>query len=198
MGKHLTHDEIELFAKASGSPTSEERRTHAETCARCREDIREWRTLDRRLAGLRRISPEPGFTSRVMARVRLPVPMHERALALARRRWALVTAAAAALALSVTGSAYWLLDSQGLTPLEVGAFLLGGARDLAVRGMLALGQVGYDLGLVDAGSTFADRLSATQALGGLALAGTIGLLAVVSMMRLMRLGPGLVGATHRD
>ncbi len=198
MSKHLTQDEIELFAKAGGSPAPEARRTHAKTCARCQEDIGAWRALDGHLARLRQISPAPGFTSQVMARVRLPVPMYERAFALARRRWALVTAAAAALALTVTGSAYWLFESQGLAPIEVGAFLLGGARDLAVRGLLALGRVAYDLGLVDAGTTFADQLSATQALGGLALAGMIGLLAVASMVRLMRPTPGLIGATSRE
>lgn len=198
MSKHLTQDEIERFAKAGGSPAPEARRKHADTCARCLEDIHAWRALDGQLALLRRVSPAPGFTSRVIGRVRLPVPLHERALALARRRWALVTAAAAALTLTVTGSAYWLFDSQGLTPLEIGAFVLGGARDLAVRGLLALGRVAYDLGLVDAGSTFADQLSTTQALGGLALAGVIGLLAIASMMRLMRPTPRLVVAPSRD
>ncbi len=198
MSKHLTQDEIELFAKAGGSPTPEARRTHADTCARCLEDIRAWRALDGQLVRLRQVSPTPGFTSRVMGRVRLPVPLHERALALARRRWALVTAAAAALTLTATGSAYWLFGSQGLTPLEIGAFLLGGARDLAVSGLLALGRVAYDFGLVDAGSMFADQLSPTQALGGLALAGTIGLLAAATMMRLMRPTPRLIGAPGRD
>lgn len=198
MSKHLSHDEIELFAKAGSSPTPKERRTHADTCARCREDIRAWRVLDGQLAQLRRTSPAPGFPGRVMANVRLPVPVHERALALARRRWALVTAAAAALAFTVTGTTYWLFDSQGLAPLEVGVFLLGGVRDLVVSGMLALGRVAYDFGLVDAGSTFADQLSASQALGALALAGMIGLLAVASMMRLMRPAPRLIGAAGRD
>jgi hypothetical protein len=198
VSKHLTQDEIELFANAGGSPAPEARRAHADTCARCLEDIRAWRALDGLLVRLRQISPAPGFTSRVMGRVRLPVPLHERALALARRRWAVVTAAAATLALTVTGSAYWLFGSQGLTPLEVGVFVLGGARDLAVRGLLALGRVAYDFGLVDAGSTFADQLSPTQALGGLALAGMMGLLAAATMMRLMRPAPRLVVTPSRD
>lgn len=198
MSKHLSHDEIELLAKAGGSPAPEARRAHVETCGRCQEDIRAWRAIDGQLARLRHISPAPGFAGRVMAGVRLPVPLHERALALARRRWAWVTAAAAALALTVTGTTYWLFDAHGVLPIEVGAFLLGGARDLAVRGMLALGRVAYDLGLVDAGSTFAGQLSATQALGGLALSAVIGFLALGSMMRLMRLSPRLVAAPSRE
>lgn len=198
MSQHLSHDEIERLAKAGGSPAPEAHRTHVATCARCEEEVRAWMALDGQLAQLPHISPAPGFASRVMGSVRLPMPWSERALALARRRWALVTAAAASLALAVTGTAYWVVQTQGVTLLEIGAFLLGGARDLVVRGMLALGRVGYDLGLVDAGSTFADQLSATQALGGLALAGMIGLLAVASMMRLMRPSPRLVEAASRD
>ena len=61
MSKHLTQDEIELFAKADGSPTPEARRTHADTCARCQGDIRAWRALDGQFARLRQISPAPGL-----------------------------------------------------------------------------------------------------------------------------------------
>ena len=67
-----------------------------------------------------------------------------------------------------------------------------------MSGLLAVGRAAYDVGLADAGSTLADQLSPTRAFGGLALASMVGLLALVTMMRLMRPTPRLIGATNRD
>ena len=198
MKQHLTHDEIEQLAGASGSAAAASLTAHVDRCERCRGEIRAWRALNGRLTQLRRISPAPGFASHVILRVRLPVPWHERALAFTRRRWGVVTTAAAALAVTLTGSAYWLFEAQGLRPVELAAFLLDGARDMAVSAMLTVGRVAYDLGIVDAGSTLADQLTATQALGGLALAGTIGLVALLTMLRLMRPTPWLIRVGGHD
>ncbi len=198
MKQHLTHDEIEQLAGATGSATTASLTAHVDGCERCRGEVGAWRALDGRLTELRRISPAPGFASHVILRVRLPVPWHERALAFTRRRWGVVTAAAATLAVTLTGSAYWLFGTQGLTPVQFVAFLLDGARDLGVSAMLAVGRIAYDLGIVDAGSTLADQLTATQALGGLALAGTIGLLALLTMLRLMRPTTRLVHVVGHD
>ena len=117
---------------------------------------------------------------------------------LARRRWGAMLAAAAALALIVSGSAYWLFGAQGLRLSQLGTFLLDGSRDLVMNGTLALGRVAYDLGIVDAGSMVTDQLTTAQALGGLALAGTVGLLALLTMMRLMRPTPRLLQIEGHD
>jgi hypothetical protein len=183
---HLTQDEIEQLAGAKGSAAASSLSAHIDACARCRGELQAWLQLDEGFTQLGRISPAPEFASHVMQRVRLPIAWHERALMFARRRWGTVLAAAAALALIVSGSAYWLFGAQGLRPSQLGTFLLDGTRDLAMSGMLALGRIAYDLGIVDAGSTVTDQVTTAQALGGLALAGTVGLLALFTMMRLMR------------
>lgn len=145
--------------------------------------------LERLLARLPGLAPSPGFATGVMTRVRLPVPWHQRLVRFARRRRvALASAAASTVAVSAGGLS-WLLGS-GVTPLQLGAFLLAGMRELAVRGLLAVGGVAYELGLVDAGSAITN-ISPTAALGGLALVSAVGLLSLLAMVRLMRPVPRL-------
>ncbi|MFV1987894.1 MAG: hypothetical protein ACC682_11485 [Gemmatimonadota bacterium] len=144
--------------------------------------------LDHALARLPRAVPAPGFATSVMARVRLPIPWHQRAWRFARRRRvALAGAAASTFAVSSMGAA-WLFGVQGVTPVQFVTFVLGGARDLAVRGLVALGRFGYEVGLVDAGTAIPD-VSPTAALGALALVSAVGLLSLLVMARLMHVGP---------
>lgn len=145
--------------------------------------------LERALAALPRVAPSPGFATAVMARVRLPAPWHERLWRFARRRrTALATAAASLVGIS-GAAATWLFGLQGVTLAQIGIVLWAGIRDLAIRGLLALGRAGYELGLLDAGTAITDRISPTQALGGLGLASLAGLLSVWVMVRLVRSTP---------
>jgi hypothetical protein len=141
--------------------------------------------LDRALARVPQPAPAPGFATSVMARVQLPIPWHQRiARFMRRRRVALAGAAASTVAVSAAGAA-WLFGVQGVTPVQFVTFVLGGVRDLAVRSLVALGGVGYELGLVDAGMTITD-INPVAAVGSLALASVVGLLALFVMARLMR------------
>jgi len=145
--------------------------------------------LEHALAALPRMAPAPGFAAAVMARVRLPIPWHERVWRFARRRrTALATAVASLVGVSGAGAA-WLFGLQGVTLGQVGIYVWTGVRDLAIRGLLTLGRAGYELGLLDAGTAITDRISPTQALGGLGLASLAGLLAVWAMVRLARSMP---------
>ena len=135
-------------------------------------------------------APDPGFATRVMERVRLPVPWHQRfGRFVRRRRVALAGAAGATLATSAAGAG-WLFGIQGVTPAQFVMFVLDGLRQLAVSGLLAVGELGYELGLVDAGSAITD-ISPVAALGSLALVGATGLASLVVMARLMRTGPAM-------
>ena len=135
--------------------------------------------------------PDPGFASRVMERVRLPIPWHRRVgRFVEQRRVALAGAATATVAMSAAGAG-WLFGIQGVTPMQFVLFVLGGVRQLAVRGLLAVGEIGYQLGLVDAGSAITD-ISPAAALGSLALAGAVGLASLLVMARLMRGGPAML------
>lgn len=145
--------------------------------------------LDRVFGALPRLAPSPGFATAVMARVRLPVPWHERLWRFARqRRTALATATASLVGITGAGAA-WLFGLKGVTLAQVGVVLWSGVRDLAIRGLLALGRAGYELGLLDAGTAITDRISATQALGGLGLASLVALLSLWIMVRLLRSTP---------
>jgi hypothetical protein len=146
--------------------------------------------LDQALASMPRTVATPGFAMRVMTRVRLPIPWHQRAWRFARRqRAALTGATASTLAVSGAG-AVWLFGVQGVTPIQFLTFVFGGVRDLAVRGLVAFGGIGYELGLLDAGTAITD-ISPTAALGSLALASAIGALSLFVMVRLMRTGQPL-------
>jgi len=139
--------------------------------------------LERAFAHLPHVVPPPGFATGVMARVRLPIPWHARLWRFARRR-RIALAGAAASTLATTGAgAMWLFGSQGVRPVQLVTYLLAGLQDLAVRGLVTVGRIGYALGLVDAGTTI-PGISPATALGGLALASTIGLLSLWVMARL--------------
>ncbi|MCG8469282.1 MAG: hypothetical protein MJB57_13925 [Gemmatimonadetes bacterium] len=145
--------------------------------------------LERELAALRRTSPAPGFATDVLTRVRLPVPWPQRVGRFARRR-KLAVATACAGTVSIMGAAcLWLFGSQGVAPAQVARFVLGGVRALAVDGAVALGRLGYQLGLVDAGGSISNQISLITALGGLGLAGVLGLSSLWAMARLSRPRP---------
>ena len=146
--------------------------------------------IDRALARVPQPVPPAGFATSVMARVRLPIPWHQRIARFARRRRvALASAAASTVAVSAAG-ATWLFGAQGVTPAQFVTFVLGGVRDLVVRGLVALGGVGYELGLVDAGMSITD-INPMAAVGSLALASVVGVSSLFVMARLMRTGPEL-------
>ncbi len=163
---------------------------------RCRAELVEWRALDERLAEIGHLAPAPGFVAGVMARVRLPLPWPERARALVRRRWRAMAAATASLTAVTGGAFYWLLGSRGVTPAGLVPFLLDGARDLAVQGALGAGRLAYRLGWVDPAGGLAEGLGLLDAVGGLVAAGTLGLLSIWTMLRLMRPAPGLARAAR--
>lgn len=176
-----------LFARIASLPSPAPSASFSDAVMRRVELPTPW--LDRQLERLPRLAPSPGFAAAVLARVRLPLPWHERLWRFAhRRRAALASAAAATLAVSGAGAA-WLFGAQGVSPSQFIGFLLGGARDLAIRGLMEVGQVAYRLGLVDTGSWVADRISPLTAAGSLALASLLGLLALWTMARIGRAAP---------
>ena len=148
--------------------------------------------LERELARLPRWSPAPGFATHVMARVRLPIPWHERLWRFARRR-RIALAGVGAATVTVSGvSAAWLFGAQGMAPGQVVALVVSGARGLLIEAMMAAGQFGYRLGLIDAGGSIVDQISPTAALGSLGLVSTVGLLSLWIMMRLFQAPPQTV------
>ncbi len=185
LNRHLTPDEVERCALGAAveerpGPLS----AHLEGCAACRREVTLLRALDRRLATLPYLEPSVGFTSRVMGRVRLPEPWHEKAWAGIRRRWAVLAAGLAAATVTVGGMAWWLFGEQELTPRGLLTLILDGAQTLAVRAAIAGGRLLYDLGVVELAGSLADQIALTQAAAGMALLSLLGCGALWMMRRL--------------
>lgn len=185
LNHHLTPEEIDRCALGAAV---EERpgplAAHLEGCAACRREVALLEALDRRLAALPYLEPSAGFASRVMARVRLPEPLHEKAWAGIRRRWALLAAGLAAATVTVGGMAWWLFGEQELTPSGLLAFIAEGTRTMAVRGAIAGGRLLYDLGVVEVAGTLIEQVALTQAAGAMAALSLLGMGALWTMKRL--------------
>lgn len=182
---HLTADEIERFASDTTAEGPKRRAEHLRTCGACRREVDFLRALDRQLVALAHAVPSPGFGNAVMARVRVPVPWPKRAVAALRQRWAGLAAASASVALAVGAMSYWLFGVQQLTPLGLAGFVLDSARMLALRGLIAAGQLSYNLGLTQVAETLM-AAGWAPALAALAVLGTAGLASMMIMLRLMQ------------
>ena len=100
--------------------------SHLVTCAECRRESEELRTLFSALARLERFSPTLGFANRVMAQVRVPEPWYSRAgrffapfVPKTTRGWAFASALFAMPLVGTSAVVLWLLSkpyvsSQGL------------------------------------------------------------------------------------
>ena len=89
--------------------------SHLVGCARCREEVDEWRALFGALGDLPGLEPSPGFADAVMARVEVRSVWAERMSALVRwftprttQAWALVAVVMALPALVYAGAFAWL------------------------------------------------------------------------------------------
>lgn len=199
LNRHLTPDEIERCA-TGGSPEGRPRRlaTHLEGCAACRREVALLEALDRELAALPYLEASAGFASRVMARVRLPVPWHETAWATIRRRWAVLAAGLAAASVSVGGVAWWLFGKQELTPSGLLALVADGVRLLAVRAAIAGGRLLYDLGVVDFARALTEQVALTEAAAGMALLSLLSCGALWTMKRLVQADAPRLSRTARS
>lgn len=184
--RHLSPDDLDrCLARREESRLPAQVDEHLGACPECRAEVEFLRALDRHLARLSHPGLSPGFATRVMARVRLPTPWRERALATLRRRWAPIATATAALAVTIGGMAYWLFGQQGLTPVALGGLIVEGARTLAVRGSIAIGRFFYDSGLMDLGSTLWNDVGLDQALMAMAALGLLVVTAALATMQLV-------------
>jgi hypothetical protein len=182
---HLTADEIERLATETTAEEPHTSAKHLRTCGACRREVDFLRALDRRLVALPHAAPSAGFEGAVMARVRMPVPWRKRAVEALRPRWAGLAAATASVALAVGAMSYWLFGVQQLTPSGLAAFVLDSARVLALRGLIAAGQLSYSLGLTQLAESVV-AAGWAPALAALAALGTAGFVSMMIMWRLMQ------------
>lgn len=186
---HLTADEVEAAAERS-AVLAERRLEHVRSCAECAREVAELRRLSAILAKLPLHEPAPGFGDRVMARVRLPVPWHQRLVASVRERTAAGVAVAATLGALLAGTGLWAFRFPHLSPTVLASWLAGEAGDLLWQGAMAAGRFAYAMGLTDLAGALQAELSLASAFAALATIALVGVGALSVMIRLVRAEPG--------
>lgn len=146
---HPTAEQLEALTE--GSLDAGDRvviESHLVGCPDCQLQAEEWRALFSALGGLSHFSPAPGFTTRVMAHVRVaPRPAWQewadRANALVTRiapktnyGWSLAVALLALPVVLGGGVITWLLSRSYITPQS----LAGYTRESVVEGMQGFGS----------------------------------------------------------
>ena len=140
-GPHLTLDDIDAWLAGALAPAAQE---HLAGCPACQERAETEREIVSLIAGLPLMSPAPGFSDRVMARVAVPQPLQVRTIDLLRRR---VFASRGSMAFaasllvvvlgSMAGSIVWTLGHQE-TLVALGNWLTAQAGQAAWLGVRAV------------------------------------------------------------
>ncbi len=185
---HLTADELDLAA-ANPAGLVDAQRSHVATCKRCADGVADVRHVSVALRDLPVVSPRPGLAERVMARVRLPLPWHRRAVIAARESKGTSAAAAATLAALGAGGAVWVLRFPELRPIALASWVLGRAGDLLWQATIGLGRVAYALGLPDLASAIGADLTVGSVVAGLATITLVSFGSLSVMVRLVRETP---------
>lgn len=147
--EHLSTESLQGYAEGTiGAADRVALESHLQGCTRCGGELEEWRSLFTTLAGLPQLSPAAGFSDRVMARVKVHVPVPvwapwlEGARQLAARltprtagAWALASACITLPLLLGGGLVTWLISRDYITAQSLWVF----ATDRAASGMQSLG-----------------------------------------------------------
>ena len=165
---HPEQERLEALAAGElGAADAAVVESHLVGCARCREEVDEWRQLFGALADLPGIEPSVGFTDAVMARVAVRSPWAERLSALLRwmtprttAAWALLAAVLALPALVYAGVFAWLARQPWFTVEAASVFVrdtlpgwLGGLGERALGQVVYYGPVQTVLGSIGTMST---------------------------------------------
>ena len=184
MDRHLLPDEIDLLLDGEVGFGTTPLKAHVRSCAHCRQELEEARTLMRVLEHLPHFSPSFAFSSRVMARVQVFVPWYVTLIDtmrgwMPRSRPAQVLAGTglASVAAVFTLGTLWLLSNLD------SALFAGNLAITRLRGAL-LGGVG-DLVAGLLGEPARSALSSGGTMG-LLIAGTVVLLLTALATRVVR------------
>jgi hypothetical protein len=161
---------------------------HLDSCPVCATDAAAWRTTFARLGDLERLSPEHGFADRVMAHVRVPAPVPERApewrralgwaqglVPRTRQAWAAISGVAVTPAVTL-GLVVWTLASHPtLTAGALASFVWWKASALAAVAWEALASYAVQsAGLFEVFSFVGSLAWSPSALAGAFLALSLG------------------------
>lgn len=184
---HLAPEAVERIGMG-GEPGADET-SHLKSCTRCTHEIAEIGSLHARFAALLLLAPSAGFSDRVMARIQLPTPVWLRALDGVRAHRLRAVAVVATLVAAVTGTLTWLAAYPQVTPGAMMRLLWDRGTGLVWQGVVALGRVVYDSGLLAVLEAFQADLNAWSAAGALATLAVVGSGSLWMLMRLMDVSP---------
>jgi hypothetical protein len=182
--RHLLPDEIDLLLDGEVGFGTTPLKAHVRSCAHCRAELEEARTLVRALEHLPHFAPSPVFARSVMARVQVFVPWHVTLLdtvrgwlPTSRPAQALVGTGLATVAAVMTLATLWLLSNLDAA-IFAGNLALGRLRGAVLGG----------LGDLVAGLLGDPARSALDAGGmtGLLVAGTLFLVLAALATRVVR------------
>jgi hypothetical protein len=184
-GDHLKTEQLEVLALERGRQLPSGAVAHLQECASCGRELGELRRLHSALALLAALGPAAGFTDRVMARVRLPLPLRVRILEVVRAHRLAAAAALAGVIGATAGSLVMQAQYPDLTPMALAVFLLNRSMALMWSGVMAVGRLLYDSGLAAGVEGLIQQLTIGGALLLLATLSLVGLGALRILMRLM-------------
>lgn len=188
-GEHPGTEELErLLLRGAVRAPAEETRRHVRACDACRRELDELRILQRALEALPRPAPSPGFTRRVMARVRLPVPLHVRAWNGLREHGAAAALVAIVASTIVGAIAIWGALQAGLLPEAATSLTADTLTGLLWSGILQLARMVWATGIPGAATELLGNIGLTEALGVMGILGVSGLAAAAALFRLLASG----------
>ena len=186
--RHLTPDQVEAFAlnrpaRLRGAAA------HLGACTECRREVETLQALDAALAGLEQLSPGPNFTDRVMARVRLPIPLHLRAWAVTRQRWMGLAAASIAMVAAATVILLWLANQPEMSVAGLFGLMVQQARDFSLQVVMTIGGALWSSALVRSIVDGASQIGMEGAILLLSALSLVTISAAGAMLRLMQPAP---------
>lgn len=194
-GQHLEMEELEHVALDEGTLPAP-RRDHLDGCSRCRRELSSLEDLHASLSGLPYHAPSPGFADAVMSRVDLSAPWHVRLL---YRDWTPAAGfSAGALAVAAIGFWIWLFTRGGVALEAVLSVAAEWARAALWDLVVGAGRLLYDTGIGPTAVEMVDALTPGAAAAILLTLAVLGMMASVTVFKLMELPVPAFGSAPRS
>lgn len=194
-GQHLETGELERVALDEGTLPAP-RREHLDRCGRCRREVASLESLHATISRLPYHAPSPGFADAVMSRVDLGAPWYVRIFARDWTPWAGFSAGA--LALAATGFWVWLFTRGGVALDSVLSVAIEWAQATLWDLVIGAGRLLYDTGLGPAAAEVIDAMTPAAAAAIAAAVALLGILASLTVFKLMELPVPALGSARRS
>jgi hypothetical protein len=183
--KHIGKELLERIAIGRGDQLPSGASEHLDTCHRCRREASELRELHAALIALAPLRPAAGFAGRVMSRVCLPIPRRVRVARAMRAHWLATSGVVAGTTAAFAAGLALTARYPEVTPWALATFLLDRSLGLVWTGVMAIGRLVYESGLLVILEEIMEQLTVSSALLTMATLTLVGMGALRIMLRLM-------------